>query len=128
LQVGSDNASLSALAGAGSPLARKHSLYLEHVAIACFPEDYDQRLSEMFPGQFGNLVLMAMDPYDLILTKLSANRPPDREDAKFIARAFDLRGEVMRDRYQKELRPVLIGSLRIHDITLQQWLEDDFEK
>jgi hypothetical protein len=46
----------------------------------------------MFPGAFQNLRLMALDPYDLALTKLERNIERDRSDVRYLARAipFDL--------------------------------------
>jgi hypothetical protein len=34
----------------GSPLHRKHRIYLDRVAVAAVPENYEDRLIEMFPG------------------------------------------------------------------------------
>jgi hypothetical protein len=56
----------------GTALHRKHGVYLDVVAVASAPYDYDERLTEMFPGAYSNLGLLALDPYDLALTKLSA--------------------------------------------------------
>src|SRR5262245_66581713 len=36
------------LAGKGSELHRKYGIYLDFVTVATVPEDYDQRLTEMF--------------------------------------------------------------------------------
>lgn len=43
------------------------------------PDSYQERLREMFEGVFQNLRLWALDPYDLVLTKLNRNLPKDRE-------------------------------------------------
>ncbi len=42
---------LTEIAGKGSPLHRKHKLYLDAVTVAIPPEDYEQRLVPMFPGE-----------------------------------------------------------------------------
>jgi hypothetical protein len=38
-------------------------MYLDFVTLAAIPEDCDQRLTEMFPGAFEHLCLLAFDPY-----------------------------------------------------------------
>ena len=60
-------------AGKGSPLHKKHRLYINCVTVAAIPEDYEERLTEMFPGSFSRLRLLALDPYDIALTKLERN-------------------------------------------------------
>ena len=40
----------------------------------------------MFPGAYRNLHLMALDPYDLALSKLERNSQKDRDDVRFLAR------------------------------------------
>lgn len=53
----------------GGPLHAKYKIYLDFVAVASVPEDYEERL-EMYPQAFGHLRLFALDPYDLALSKL----------------------------------------------------------
>lgn len=113
---------LITLAGKGSELHRKFGVYLDIVTIASVPEDYDQRLTEMFPGSFKNLRLLAFDPYDLALAKLERNIQRDRDDVKYLARKIPFDLEVLKDRYQRELRPLLGNPLR-EDLTLQLWLD-----
>ena len=55
----------------GGPLHKKHKIYLHHVAVANVPDDYEQRMSELFPGTFKRLHLYALDPYDLALRSWS---------------------------------------------------------
>jgi len=65
---------LNLLAGIGSPLHKKHRVYFQLVTVLeAYPEDYEERLTEMFPGAFRNLRLFALDPHDLVLTKLRRN-------------------------------------------------------
>jgi hypothetical protein len=54
----------------GGPLYKKYGIYLDRVTVAQPPYEYESRLREMFPGTFQHLCLMALDPYDLALTKL----------------------------------------------------------
>ena len=56
-----------------NPLHRKHRIYLDRVAVAAVPEHYEDRLAEMFPGAYQNLRLVALDPYDIALSKLERN-------------------------------------------------------
>lgn len=126
-QVGGSTELLMDLAGEDSRLAKRHEVYLEYVAIQSFPEEYETRLSGMLQGCFTNLVLLALDPYDLILTKLSRNSPADREDVKFLAASLKLRPEILRERYVNEMRNTnLIGDVGSHDLTLRRWTEDYF--
>ncbi|MEK7832255.1 MAG: DUF6036 family nucleotidyltransferase [Acidobacteriota bacterium] len=113
---------LITLAGKGSELHRKYGVYLDFVTIASVPEDYDQRLTEMFQGAFKRLRLLAFDPYDLALAKLERNIQRDRDDMKYLARTIPFDLEVLKDRYQKELRP-LLGNPEREDLTLRLWVE-----
>jgi hypothetical protein len=76
----------------GGRLHRKYKIYLERVGVAKVPEDYEDRLTEIFPGVFQHLHLLALDPYDLALSKLERNIQRDRDDVKHLAQTvpFDL--------------------------------------
>jgi hypothetical protein len=54
---------LEELASEGSSLARKHQVHLHSAGIASVPENYDERLTELFPGRFGNIRLFVADPW-----------------------------------------------------------------
>lgn len=79
----------------------------------------------MFPGQFKKLLLRALDPYDLMLSKLERNSPKDRDDVEYLAKALHLSPEVLRECYEKELRPYLANEGR-HNLTLDLWLNSLF--
>lgn len=113
---------LEAIAGRGSPLARKHRVYLQYVAVNAMPEDYQTRLQELFHGRFKNLRIYVPDPYDLILSKLERNSPKDREDVAYLANKLKLDRHVLRERYEREQRPNLSNEYR-HDLTLNLWLD-----
>jgi hypothetical protein len=113
---------LERLAGRESKLARKYKVYLQRVAIATMPEDYESRLAEMFPGRFKKLKLFAPDPYDLALSKLERNSPKDQGDVEYLARTVPLSGELLQERYEQELRPNLMARQSWHDGTLRMWL------
>jgi Nucleotidyltransferase of unknown function (DUF6036) len=116
---------LETIAGQGSALNKKHGLYFQYVTVADVPEDYAARLTELFPGAFTRLRLFALDVHDLILAKLVRNSPVDLEDAKFLAWTGRLNEAVLKQRYEKELRPYLANEQR-HDLTLKLWLEACF--
>ena len=118
-------ADLDRIAGQGSALTKKHGLYFQHVTVADVPEGYTDRLAELFPGEFMRLRLFALEVHDLVLAKLVRNSPVDLEDAKFLARTGRLNETVLKQRYEKELRPHLANEKR-HDLTLKLWLEACF--
>jgi Nucleotidyltransferase of unknown function (DUF6036) len=106
----------------GGELHQKHKVYLDHVTVAEVPMDYESRLTQMFPGQFNNLRLMALDPYDLALTKLQRNGERDRSDVRFLARTIPFDLKILEKRYQTELRPTLSNPER-ENSTMQLWKE-----
>jgi hypothetical protein len=116
---------LERIAGRQSTLAKQQGLYLQYVTIADVPEDYEQRLTELFAGQFSRLRLLALDVHDLVLAKLVRNSPVDLEDAKFLANAGVIDEKLLKKRYERELRPNLSNEKR-HDLTLAIWLEACF--
>jgi hypothetical protein len=119
-------ATLEAIAGIESALAKKHRLHVQHVGVASLPESYAERLTELLPGRFQRLWLFALDPHDLALSKLARNSPIDRDDIAQLAKAVPLDAEVLRARYRQELRPIIIGDPVRHDRTLEMWIEAYF--
>jgi hypothetical protein len=117
------NLNLDEVAGYGSPLHRKHRVWLHRVPIANLPDDYETRLKEMSPGEFKHLKLLVPDPYDCILSKLERNDAKDRDDADYLFRSQKLDSKVLRERYEKELKHKLIGNVKWHDDTLNLWIE-----
>jgi hypothetical protein len=116
------------LAGRGSDLSKKYKLYLQDVGgIADYPENYEDRLENLWPGRFTHLWLRALEIHDLVLTKLTRNSPKDRFDVGALAKAGWLNPEVLKERYQSEVRlNIMTGRLEWHDQTLQLWLEEYF--
>ena len=110
------------LGSRGGPLYTKHKVYLDCVAVACVPEDYEERLTEMYPQAFRRLRLFALDPYDLALSKLERNIQRDRDDVRFLARTIPFDLEILQERYRKELRWQL-GNPAREDLTLKLWIE-----
>lgn len=119
--VGNKDA-LSAYAGGGSELAKQYGVYLDPVGIALTPENYEDRLTEMYPGTFENLRLWALDPYDIVLTKLERNTAIDRQDVEYLAAAVPLDLQVLQKRYEDELRVYVKNESR-EDQTLRLWIE-----
>jgi len=106
----------------GGPLHQKYRIYLDRVAVAVIPENYEDRLIEMYPGAYHNLHLMALDPYDLALSKLERNSQKDRDDVRFLARSVPRDLDILQERYTMELRWQL-GVPKREDLTLQLWLD-----
>jgi Nucleotidyltransferase of unknown function (DUF6036) len=113
---------LLAVAGKGSVLARRYRLYIDHVTVATVPDGYGSRLRPIFPGRFDRLRFFVLDPYDLALAKLERNNEVDRDDLRLLATAVPLDADVLRERYRRELRPLLGNPVR-EDLTLDLWLE-----
>jgi Nucleotidyltransferase of unknown function (DUF6036) len=106
----------------GGLLHKKYKVYLDHVGVAHVPDNYEERLTEIFPNVFQHLHLFALDPYDLALSKLERHIQRDRDDVKHLARTVPLDLEVLKVRYQKELRRQL-GNPEREDLTLRLWVE-----
>lgn len=114
---------LQRIAGPRSTLARKHNLHVQHVRIATLPASYAERLTELFPGMFERLRLLALEPHDLALSKLARNFPVDRRDVAQLATAVPLDAGLLRSRYTTELRPIVTGDAEVLDRTLERWIE-----
>lgn len=114
---------IQAIAGPQSKLARKYKLCIQYVTVADgVPENYQARLKEIFPQRFSKLRLLGLDLHDIVLSKLTRNSPQDDADVWFLVKAGVLDPAVLRERYQREVRPKLSNQER-HDTTLQLWLE-----
>ncbi len=106
----------------GGELHKKYKVYLDYVGVAKVPGDYENRVKEMFPGAHKHLRLCALEPYDLALSKLKRNIQRDRDDVKHLARSVPLDIQVLKGRYEKELRWQL-GNPEREDLTLKLWME-----
>jgi hypothetical protein len=111
------------VAGEGGKQHEKYKVSLDQVSVAQPPYEYESRLREMFPGTFRHLRLMALDPYDLALTKLDRNIERDRSDVRYLARTIPFDLDLLQERYTTELRPYLTNRARA-DLSLQLWIED----
>ena len=117
---------VQAIAGVDSDLAKKHRLYFQHVGVVSLPESYEERLTELYPGRFRNLRLFEVEAHDLALSKLARNSPIDREDVAYLAKTVPLDPALLKTRYTKELRGIIIGNVDWHDGTLAMWIEAYF--
>jgi hypothetical protein len=106
----------------GGELHKKYGVYLDHVGVAKVPEDYENRLTMMFTGVFQRLRLCALDPCDLALSKLERNLERDREDVRHLARTVPLNLDLLKERYEKELRWQM-GMPEREDLTLKLWID-----
>jgi Nucleotidyltransferase of unknown function (DUF6036) len=120
--AGTDKATIVRLAGRGSPLYKRHRVYIDIVTVADVPDDYDTRLETMDIEGLTRLRLKVFERHDLVLAKLCRNIDRDREDVVALARGPGLDSDVLRQRYQKELRPKL-GRPEREDLTLRLWIE-----
>lgn len=92
------------------------------MAVATIPENCEDRLVEMFPEAFHYLRLMALDPYDIALSKLERNSQKDRDDVRFLSRIIPFDLELLQRRYEQELRWQL-GRPDREDLTMKLWIE-----
>lgn len=112
----------------GSPLHKKHKVYLHAVTVASVPCEYETRLTEICPGAYRNIRLFALDPYDLALSKLSRNVQRDRDDVRYLVESVPLDRRILKERYEEELRPVYVGNMDEADLSMKLWLEAFYEQ
>jgi hypothetical protein len=118
---------LQKIAGRESKLFRKYGVYLQQTGVPSYPEDYEIRLRDMFPEQFQKLRLKALEPHDLVLTKLERNSQKDREDVAYLVKIAPLDSSVLRERYGNEMRPYLPDLIAQRlDTTLNLWIAEYF--
>ena len=116
-----DQRTIATVAGQGSALHKAHGVYLDVVTVATHPDSYEDRLTEMYPQAFRHIHLLALDPYDLALTKLARNADRDRSDVEYLATAAPLDVAVLRERYEREMRGY-VGVPEREDLTLELWI------
>lgn len=103
------------LAGRGSELARKHKVCVQFTGgITDLPENYAERLSTLQLG-LRNLVLKVLEPYDLVLSKLTRNSPKDRADVKYLASRLKLDFGTAYERFAREMKPWVAKALCVSD-------------
>ena len=95
---------------------------LDIVTVADVPDDYDTRLVTMDIVGLTRLRLKVLERHDLVLAKLCRNIDRDRQDVVALARGPGLDVNVLRQRYQEELRTKL-GRPDREELTLRLWIE-----
>lgn len=78
-------------------------MYLQLVGVVTVSDTYEERLTEIFPGAFNHLRLLALDPYDIALSKIERNNQRDRDDVRHLARTVPFDLITLKERYQNEL-------------------------
>jgi hypothetical protein len=113
------------VAGRGSILATKMNVHLEFVTVSDLPDEYESRLVPVLDGKFKMLRLMALDPYDILLSKLGRNSGKDRADVEYLAQHLSLRCGILTERFEEEMRSWIPNPER-HALTIKLWCEDYF--
>jgi hypothetical protein len=65
---------------------------------------------------------MALDPYDIALSKLERNSQKDRDDVRHLSRTVPFNLATLQQRYETELRWQL-GRPDREDLTMKLWTE-----
>jgi hypothetical protein len=102
-------AKLQNIAGAGSPLGRKHKVHIQHRGVATISENYQLRMQELYANHFENIRLFVLDPYNLNLSKLGRNADRGREDIAFLVKTLSLDAKILEERDELEKKAALIG-------------------
>lgn len=104
-------------------LHQRFGLYIDWVTVVTPPENYEDRLTEMFAGAFNHIRLWVLEIHDLALCKLARNSLRDQDDVLWLARQPGFDPAILQQRYENELRPIVIGRPVAYDLTLKMWLE-----
>jgi hypothetical protein len=91
--------------------------------MADYPEGYESRLIDITPRNFKKLQLKVFELHDIVLAKVARNAPRDRSDVEFLAKKGLLDKNLLRERFEKELRPNLITGEARSVQTMELWLE-----
>ena len=67
-----------------------------------------------------NLKLWALDPYDLLLSKVPRNSPKDQDDANYLISKLKLRFETFENRWKQEMASWIANRGR-HELTIELW-------
>ena len=103
-------------------LAGPTEIYIDIVTGADVPEWYEERLIDVYSGEFRNLRIRVLERHDLALAKLGRNQDYDREDVRRLAQGPGLDVAILEQRYRDELRWQL-GNPEREDLTLKLWIE-----
>jgi hypothetical protein len=108
----------------GSELHHRYRVYLDVVGVIdVYPDAYEDRLTELYPGQLQHIRLLAAEAHDLALMKLGRNNERDREDVKFLARQGFITPEELNRRYTEEMRSYIAEAEQRYDPVMNLWVE-----
>jgi len=110
------------IAGEESEIGRRHSLHFHRASVAEYPEGYKARLTDITPKDFRKLRLSALEVHDIVLAKVARNSARDRADVEFLADKGVLNRNLLKERFENELRPYLQKEEPGVE-TMQLWLE-----
>lgn len=114
---------VESVAGRGSPLHRKHRVYVDHASVGNYPDDYELRLARAFPI-WPNVRLWPLEPHDLALTKLERSDDRDIRDVISLAQAGLIVRETLLLRFEQELEPYIAGRTKTWNrTTLKMWID-----
>ena len=111
------------IAGKGTPLAKRHRMYIDIVAVGFPPHNYSDRLIKLNLPGLVKLQLFLFEKHDIVLSKLSRAIERDWEDVKYLAANAGLDVEVLRQRFRDELREFCTNPRR-EELTLDLWIEE----
>jgi len=114
---------LIGIAGEDSEIGKRYKLHFQRVSVADYPENYTSRLIDITPKDFRKLRLRVFEVHDIVLSKVARNSPKDRDDVKFLATRGRLDRDLLKERFENELRPHLQMKER-GVLTMQLWLEE----
>lgn len=119
---------VSAVAGRGSQLQKKHRVCIDYVQVANYPDSYESRLIRVFP-LWTNVRLWALEPHDLALTKLERSSERDIRDVMYLAKAEYINQGTLLARFEAEMEPYITGRTPTwHRTTLDMWIESCWPK
>ena len=116
---------LERIAGRDSDLAKRYKVFLQAVGgVADYPENYESRLTTL---RFGlkRLTLRILEPYDLLLSKLTRNSPKDMEDVRALVQKLNLEFDVLLERFRTEMS--WVSRRDWHEQTLNVAWKDYFD-
>lgn len=116
-------AAIASAAGRGSALHKRHRVFIDHVGVANFPDNYESRLQRAWPV-WEKLRLWIPEPHDLALTKLERSNERDIRDVMFLAQMGLIDRTMLVARFETEMEPYVTGPTPTwHRTTLKMWIE-----
>ncbi len=116
---------LDRIGGRDSDLAKKHKVFLQAVGgVGDYPENYEGRLTTL-PLGLKKLTLRVLEPYDLLLSKLTRNSPKDMEDVRALVQKLKLEFDVLVERFHTEMS--WVARREWHEQTLNVAWKDYFD-